>query len=147
MRITEIFYSIQGESSYAGLPCAFVRLTWCNLRCTWCDSEYTFAGGTEMSVEEVMEQVRDVIARRRPCTLVTFFEDGERLGSQILRDLAFESGFAQTIEPPIAPNTANTAKWARVYSATNVHAGAVSATGVRAPCSRAAASNAGVCSG
>ncbi len=58
MRITEIFYSIQGESSYAGLPCAFVRLTWCNLRCTWCDSEYTFTGGTEMSVDEVLEWVR-----------------------------------------------------------------------------------------
>ncbi len=58
MRITEIFYSIQGESSYAGLPCVFVRLTWCNLRCTWCDSAYTFTGGTEMSVDEVMAQVR-----------------------------------------------------------------------------------------
>ena len=58
MRITEIFYSIQGESSYAGRPCAFVRLTWCNLRCAWCDSEYTFTGGTEMSVDEVLERVR-----------------------------------------------------------------------------------------
>jgi len=58
MRITEIFYSIQGESSFAGLPCAFVRLTWCNLRCSWCDSEYTFTGGTEMSVDEVLERVR-----------------------------------------------------------------------------------------
>ncbi|MGH9842843.1 MAG: radical SAM protein [Blastocatellia bacterium] len=58
MRITEIFHSIQGESSYAGLPCVFVRLTWCNLRCTWCDSEYTFTGGNEMSVDEVMERVR-----------------------------------------------------------------------------------------
>lgn len=58
MRITEIFYSIQGESSYAGLPCVFVRLTWCNLRCSWCDSEYTFTGGTEMSVDDVLEQVR-----------------------------------------------------------------------------------------
>ncbi len=60
MRITEIFHSIQGESSYAGLPCAFVRLTFCNLRCTWCDSEYTFTGGTEMSVEGVMERVREM---------------------------------------------------------------------------------------
>ncbi|MBP6822919.1 MAG: radical SAM protein [Acidobacteria bacterium] len=59
MRITEIFYSIQGESSFAGLPCIFVRLTWCNLRCSWCDSEYTFTGGTEMSVDEVIEKVRD----------------------------------------------------------------------------------------
>jgi 7-carboxy-7-deazaguanine synthase len=58
MRITEIFYSIQGESSFAGLPCAFVRLTWCNLRCSWCDSEYTFTGGVEMSVDEVLEKVR-----------------------------------------------------------------------------------------
>ncbi len=58
MRITEIFYSIQGESSFAGLPCVFVRLTWCNLRCSWCDSEYTFTGGAEMSVDEVIEKVR-----------------------------------------------------------------------------------------
>ena len=58
MRITEIFYSIQGESSFAGLPCVFVRLTWCNLRCSWCDSEYTFTGGTEISVDQVMEKVR-----------------------------------------------------------------------------------------
>jgi 7-carboxy-7-deazaguanine synthase len=58
MRITEIFYSIQGESSFAGLPCVFVRLTWCNLRCSWCDSEYTFTGGEEMSVDEVMEKIR-----------------------------------------------------------------------------------------
>ncbi|HKX26645.1 MAG TPA: radical SAM protein [Blastocatellia bacterium] len=65
MRVTEIFYSIQGESSYAGLPCVFVRLTWCNLRCTWCDSEYTFAGGLETTVEEVLEQVR-----RYGCRLV-----------------------------------------------------------------------------
>jgi 7-carboxy-7-deazaguanine synthase len=65
MRITEIFYSIQGESSYTGLPCIFVRLTWCNLRCTWCDSEYTFTGGTEMSLDEVMEKVRGY-----PCRLI-----------------------------------------------------------------------------
>ncbi len=58
MRITEIFYSIQGESSFAGLPCVFVRLTWCNLRCVWCDSEYTFTGGAEMTIEQVIEKVR-----------------------------------------------------------------------------------------
>src|SRR5262249_54843669 len=59
MRITEIFHSIQGESSFAGIPCVFVRLTWCNLRCSWCDSEYTFAGGVEMSVEQVLGKVRE----------------------------------------------------------------------------------------
>jgi 7-carboxy-7-deazaguanine synthase len=58
MRITEIYQSIQGESSFAGLPCVFVRTTGCNLRCTWCDSEYTFTGGTTMSVDEVETRVR-----------------------------------------------------------------------------------------
>jgi 7-carboxy-7-deazaguanine synthase len=57
MQITEIYKSIQGESSYAGLPCVFVRLTGCNLRCDWCDSEYTFVGGHRMSKEEVLEEV------------------------------------------------------------------------------------------
>jgi 7-carboxy-7-deazaguanine synthase len=58
MQITEIFKSIQGESTYAGLPCIFVRLTGCNLRCTWCDTEYSFHGGTRMSLDEIMERVR-----------------------------------------------------------------------------------------
>ena len=58
MQITEIYRSIQGESSFAGLPCTFVRLTGCNLRCTWCDSEYTFTGGTKMSAAEVEDEVR-----------------------------------------------------------------------------------------
>ena len=57
MQITEIYKSIQGESTYAGLPCVFVRLTGCNLRCSWCDSEYTFTGGHRMSMEEVLEEV------------------------------------------------------------------------------------------
>lgn len=58
MRITEIFFSIQGESSHAGRPCVFVRLTGCNLRCTWCDSEYTFTGGERMSLEDVTARVK-----------------------------------------------------------------------------------------
>jgi 7-carboxy-7-deazaguanine synthase len=57
MQITEIYKSLQGESTYAGLPCVFVRLTGCNLRCTWCDSEYTFQGGRRMSIEEVQAEV------------------------------------------------------------------------------------------
>lgn len=58
MLVTEIFHSIQGESSYAGLPCVFVRLTGCPLRCTWCDTAYSFYGGAQMTVEQVLERVR-----------------------------------------------------------------------------------------
>lgn len=58
MQITEIFHSIQGESTYAGLPCTFVRLTGCPLRCRWCDTEYAFTGGQRMTVDEVIERVR-----------------------------------------------------------------------------------------
>jgi len=57
MQIIEIYRSIQGESSFAGVPCIFVRLTACNLRCSWCDSEYTFTGGRKMSTEEVEHEV------------------------------------------------------------------------------------------
>jgi 7-carboxy-7-deazaguanine synthase len=57
MRITEIFYSIQGESTYSGLPCVFIRTTGCNLRCVWCDTEYSFYGGEEMSLEEILAKV------------------------------------------------------------------------------------------
>src|SRR5579862_5803483 len=60
MQITEIYKSIQGESTYAGLPCIFVRLTGCNLRCSWCDSEYTFSGGHRMTVEEIVGEVEQL---------------------------------------------------------------------------------------
>src|SRR5215813_13167085 len=54
MRITEIFFSIQGESTRAGEPCVFVRLTGCSLRCVYCDTKYSYAGGREMSLREVL---------------------------------------------------------------------------------------------
>jgi 7-carboxy-7-deazaguanine synthase len=57
LTINEIFYSIQGESTYAGRPCVFVRLTGCDLRCTWCDTTYSFNEGRKMSVEDVIEEV------------------------------------------------------------------------------------------
>ena len=60
MVITEIFRSIQGEGTRAGLPCIFVRLTGCNLRCTWCDTAYAFYGGKQVSVDEVCERVREL---------------------------------------------------------------------------------------
>ena len=58
MQITEIYKSLQGESTYAGLACVFVRLTGCNLRCSWCDSEYTFHGGRKMTEDQVLNEVR-----------------------------------------------------------------------------------------
>lgn len=57
MRVTEIFYSIQGESSFVGQPCVFIRLTGCPLRCTWCDTEYAFYGGDEQPIEEILAKV------------------------------------------------------------------------------------------
>jgi 7-carboxy-7-deazaguanine synthase len=58
LTVNEIFYSIQGESTFAGQPCVFVRLTGCDLRCAWCDTTYSFNEGRKMSVDEVMEDVR-----------------------------------------------------------------------------------------
>jgi 7-carboxy-7-deazaguanine synthase len=112
MRITEIFHSIQGESSFAGLPCTFVRLTWCNLRCAWCDSEYTFAGGEEMTVDHVLERVRSygcnlveitggepLVQKRECCELVralcdegftVLVETGGSLDASVLDDRAIK---------------------------------------------------------
>lgn len=65
MRITEIFFSIQGESTHAGRPCVFIRLTGCPLRCAWCDTAYAFYGGTERSLDSVLAEVE-----RYDCRLV-----------------------------------------------------------------------------
>ena len=59
LRVTEIFRSIQGESTHAGRPCTFVRLTGCPMRCVWCDSEYTFTGGDHYSLDAVVSRVRE----------------------------------------------------------------------------------------
>jgi len=64
MQLIEIYKSLQGESSYAGLPCVFVRTAGCNLRCVWCDSEYTFKGGQKYSIEDVMGEVRRLSPER-----------------------------------------------------------------------------------
>jgi 7-carboxy-7-deazaguanine synthase len=65
MRITEIFYSIQGESSFTGLPCIFIRTTGCNLRCVWCDTAHAFYGGEEMTIDEIIAKIKPF-----PCKLV-----------------------------------------------------------------------------
>jgi 7-carboxy-7-deazaguanine synthase len=81
LRVTEIFRSIQGESTHAGRPCTFVRLTGCPMRCVWCDSEYTFSGGEHISLAEVMDQVN-----LSGCRLVEV-TGGEPLAQQSCREL------------------------------------------------------------
>ena len=59
LKINEIYHSIQGESSFTGLPCIFIRLTYCNLRCSYCDSEYTFYEGADMSIDEILDKIKN----------------------------------------------------------------------------------------
>ena len=63
LRVTEVFHSIQGESTWAGLPCTFIRLTGCPLRCVWCDTEYAFHGGEKLSLESLVDRAREIGAR------------------------------------------------------------------------------------
>lgn len=106
MFITEIFKSIQGEGTRAGLPCIFVRLTGCNLRCTWCDTAYAFHGGKKMSVEEVLAQVDELAGReghRSNTASVSLVEltGGEPLLQEEIYPLAerlLQSGFTVMVE-------------------------------------------------
>ena len=68
MRLIELYKSVQGESSFTGLPCIFVRFAGCNLRCAWCDSEYTFTGGQPFTQAEVLAQIESL----QPCRLIEF---------------------------------------------------------------------------
>jgi 7-carboxy-7-deazaguanine synthase len=95
MRVTEIFFSIQGEGTRAGLPCAFVRFTGCDLRCVYCDTAYAFHGGKEMSPEAILGEVG-----RFPCKLV-LLTGGEPLLQRDLPDLAsrlLARGYEVTVE-------------------------------------------------
>ena len=59
IKINEIFYSIQGESSMSGMPCIFIRLTYCNLRCSYCDTEYSFHEGKDMSIDDILKKIKN----------------------------------------------------------------------------------------
>ena len=83
MRINEIFYSIQGESLYAGLPCVFIRLTGCNLRCVYCDTRYAYDEGMDMTIPEIMRRVESF-----PATALVEITGGEPLFQEDTPDLA-----------------------------------------------------------
>jgi 7-carboxy-7-deazaguanine synthase len=111
LRVTEIFRSIQGESTHAGRPCTFVRLTGCPMRCVWCDSEYTFTGGDHMSLDDVMQQVQSL-----GCKLVEV-TGGEPLaqkeGFALIRRLC-DDGFEVLIETGNYVSTAHVDPRAKV---------------------------------
>lgn len=95
VRVTEIFHSIQGESTRAGLPCTFVRLTGCPLRCVWCDTVYAFHGGTRLTLDEVMREVEAT-----GCRLVEI-TGGEPLvqpGAALLARRLLDEGYTVLIE-------------------------------------------------
>lgn len=95
IRVTEIFRSIQGESTRAGFPCSFIRLTGCSLRCVWCDTAYAFSGGEEMTVSEAAERV---IALGTDLVEVTGGEPLEQEGVYPLMDRLLERGKTVLLE-------------------------------------------------
>ncbi len=95
LRITEIFHSIQGESTWAGLPCTFVRLTGCPLRCVWCDTEYAFHGGETLSLDDIMETVRGI---GTPLVEITGGEPLVQQGAFDLAEQLLEAGFTVLVE-------------------------------------------------
>lgn len=92
MFITEIFKSIQGESSYSGLPCIFVRLTGCNLRCKWCDTAYAFHGGTKYGLDDILRRAAE-------------FSGGRENGGRNVRLVEITGG-----EPLLQPETPELAR-------------------------------------
>ena len=97
LRLIELYRSVQGESSFAGVPCIFVRLAGCNLRCSWCDSEYTFTGGQPFTNDQIIEQI-DAL---QPCKLIEFTGGEPMLQARELLPLMqrlLDSGYELMIE-------------------------------------------------
>ena len=97
MHLIELYKSVQGESSFTGLPCIFVRFAGCNLRCAWCDSEYTFTGGQPFTQAEVLAQIHSLA----PCRLVEFTGGEPMLHARELlplMDVLLADGYTLMIE-------------------------------------------------
>jgi 7-carboxy-7-deazaguanine synthase len=95
LKINEIYYSIQGESTKAGLPCVFVRLAFCNLRCTYCDTEYAFYEGKDLSIGDIIEEVRKYNC---PLVEITGGEPLFQAESYILMKQLADDGFEVLLE-------------------------------------------------
>lgn len=101
MVITEIFKSIQGEGTRAGLPCIFIRLTGCNLRCTWCDTAYAFHGGAKMPLDEIMQRVHSLAGappNRVPLVEITGGEPLLQPETPALAEKLLAAGYTVMIE-------------------------------------------------
>ncbi len=103
VKVTEIFHSIQGESTYAGRPCLFIRLTGCPLRCTWCDTAYAFHGGRDLMIEEIVEEVRRIAC---PLVEVTGGEPLSQPATLGLLTRLCDEGFEVLLETSGAIDTA-----------------------------------------
>lgn len=95
LRITEIFHSVQGESTWAGLPCTFVRLTGCPLRCVWCDTAYSFHGGEKLSLDDIVEQVRAI---GTPLVEITGGEPLVHRNAFVLAERLLDLGYTVLVE-------------------------------------------------
>jgi 7-carboxy-7-deazaguanine synthase len=95
LAVTEIFHSIQGESTWAGAPCTFVRLTGCPLRCVWCDTAYAFHGGERMSIQQIVAEVR---SRGSRLVEITGGEPLSQPAAGALADALLEEGYTVLVE-------------------------------------------------
>jgi 7-carboxy-7-deazaguanine synthase len=95
LRVTEIFHSIQGESTWAGMPCTFVRLTGCPLRCTWCDTAYAFHGGDRMSLDDIVARVDEI---GTPLVEITGGEPLVHRNAFVLGSMLLERGYTVLVE-------------------------------------------------
>ncbi len=95
LRVTEIFHSIQGESTWAGMPCTFVRLTGCPLRCAWCDTEYSFHGGERRTLDELMDRIREIGC---PVVEITGGEPLIHRNAFRLAELLVDEGYSVLVE-------------------------------------------------